>query len=194
MYPASWLFAHLAPSEIEESRVLELGCGNGRDAAALAASGGRLVASDIRRDRALTTARQAPEVDVLQLSHALPLPFRNASFDVAVASLTLHYMPWAQTLATFREIRRVLRPAGTFVFRVNSHDDIVHGAGKGEEVEPGFFVVPERTPPTKRFFDEEMVRDGVSGLFAVRSLTHKTIDWRGRPKRVWECRAEATRD
>jgi ubiquinone/menaquinone biosynthesis C-methylase UbiE len=39
------------------------------------------------------------------------LPFEGASFDLVVSSLSAHH--WPDAVASFREIRRVLRPGGT---------------------------------------------------------------------------------
>lgn len=48
------------------------------------------------------------------------IPFPDASFDVAFASCVFHHIPAVEHAALFRELRRVLRPAGSlFVFEHN---------------------------------------------------------------------------
>ncbi|MCC6202525.1 MAG: class I SAM-dependent methyltransferase [Gammaproteobacteria bacterium] len=48
------------------------------------------------------------------------IPFPDSSFDVAFASCVFHHVPAILQVALFRELRRVLRPAGTlFVFEHN---------------------------------------------------------------------------
>jgi SAM-dependent methyltransferase len=42
------------------------------------------------------------------------IPFPDASFDVAFAACVFHHIEEAQQVQLLREIRRVLRPAGTF--------------------------------------------------------------------------------
>lgn len=109
---------------------------------------------------------------------------------LAVASLSLHYLPWAETRAAFAEVARVLRTGAPFLFRVNATDDFHHGAGEGEVVEPNFYRSPRRIhAETKRFFDEAAVQAAVAGYFAVEHLEHVTVVRYEKPKRAWECLA-----
>ncbi|MEX1104433.1 MAG: class I SAM-dependent methyltransferase [Dehalococcoidia bacterium] len=77
-------------------RVLDLGCGHGLDAAYLAERGFEVVAYD-RRDPGWEAGRQS-HVTYLRADVRYP-PIRPASFDAALASLSLHYLPWSDTLA-----------------------------------------------------------------------------------------------
>jgi hypothetical protein len=75
---------------------------------------------------------------------------------------------------------------------VNAHDDYNHGAGRGDEIEPGFFRQPDGTPgwsQTKRFFTERAVREALPPGLVVEELSHRTIHRYEQPKRVWECLA-----
>ena len=85
-----------------------------------------------------------------------PLPFRTATFDYVVAGLSLHYFRWEDTHTIIDEIGRVLQADGALIFRVNSTEDVAHGAGRGEEVEPNLFLQQGRY---KRFFTASMCRE-----------------------------------
>jgi hypothetical protein len=137
-------------------------------------------------------ARQAGRVS----THSLPTfhthcRSRTVPSDVVLASLSLHYFPWRTTVGLFAEIHRVLRGASLLLLRVNATDDVEHGAGIGEEIEPNYF----RSEGTdgryrqKRFFDERAVRDALGARFVIRHLRHDTTDRYGTTKRVWECLA-----
>ncbi len=166
--------------------MLELGCGPGLDAATLLAAGFNVTAFD--RIPLIRTRQSAPSARLLRADLAIALPFRDAAFDCAVASLSLHYLPWTQTRSAFSEVRRVLRPSAPFLFRVNATDDFAHGAGEGEQLEPNFYRQPTAYhAETKRFFDEAMVQAAVAHLFEIQHLEHKTIYRYQEPKRVWEC-------
>ncbi len=45
---------------------------------------------------------------------AYKLPYPDNSFDLVVSSLVIHHLNRADKLRAFREVRRILRPAGTF--------------------------------------------------------------------------------
>lgn len=98
--------------------VLDIGCGAGPLAELLVQRGASVsgfdqsnAMVDIARRRLGDTA----ELRVADLTD--PLPFDDDSFDVACASLVLHYLrDWVPPLS---EIRRVLRPGGRLVASVN---------------------------------------------------------------------------
>lgn len=170
------------------SPVLELGCGQGLDAARMTASGLRVVALDRSAEMLETAVHLAPEAQLIRGELGRPLPFRDGVFGGAVASLSLHYLPWRDTLAALEEIHRVLAPGSVLVFRVNATDDYHHGAGAGEEVEPGLYVAsPGGHAELKRFFDDEMVRAATGEWFEIEHLEHTTTYRFEQPKRIWEC-------
>jgi len=62
---------------------------------------------------AIAADRLGAAVDLHLADLADPLPFANATFDVVLASLVMHYLQdWAPTLSEFR---RVLIPGGLLV-------------------------------------------------------------------------------
>jgi malonyl-CoA O-methyltransferase len=97
--------------------MLDLGCGTGHGAAALAARWpqARVVALDASRAMLREAARHPAESRVGLLcatAEAIPLP--DASFDLVFSNLML---PWCEDVdAVFAEVARVLRPRGLFTF------------------------------------------------------------------------------
>jgi SAM-dependent methyltransferase len=100
--------------------VLDIGCGGGRTVARLAtiASEGKVFGIDLSEESvaaARKTNRRLVEngrVDIrpASVSH---LPFDDDTFDVVTAVETHYY--WPDLVSDLREIRRVLKPGGTFV-------------------------------------------------------------------------------
>lgn len=181
-----WLLPFLEKLKRAGDDVLEAGCGPGFDARMLLEHGFRVTALD--RGPLERAKEQAGAARLLRADLSRPLPFRRASFDAAVASLSLHYMPWAETVAAFEEVRRVLRPGGVFAFRVNATDDFAHGAGQGTEIEPNYYAHDGPYSTGKRFFDEAAVRELLAKAgFEVDHLAHRTIVRYVEPKQVWEC-------
>lgn len=182
----TWLEAFLPRLRQAGGRLLDAGCGYGADAAMLADSGFQVVACDRLRPAG---APWNPPAAFL-LADLQSLPFRPATFGVVIASLSLHYLPWSATLAAFRSIGALVVPGGCFLFRVNASDDIHHGAGQGEQLEPGFFRVPHLLishSETRRFFTADDVHAVVPPGFSVEHLAHRTIRRYEHPKQVWEC-------
>ena len=169
-------------------RVLEAGCGPGLDATYLAERGFEVVAFDRTPGWA---ARRHPSISFIMADVRCP-PVRPATRDVVLASLSLHYLPWSETLAAFAAAAACLEPGGVFLFRVNASDDYNHGAGEGEEIEPGLFRQPEGRAgwsDTKRFFTEDAVHAALPSALTVEHLAHRTIYRYVQPKAVWECLA-----
>jgi len=105
--------------------VLDLGCGTGELAAALAVAGMRVVGCDIspqmlRQARAASPAGPTPGAGSVRWIRLDPgwrtLPLRAEGFDAVVASSLLEYV--ADPGAVLRECCRVLRPGGTVLCTV----------------------------------------------------------------------------
>ncbi len=101
--------------------VLEIGCGSAPCARWLAGQGARPVGLDLSRgmlERGLAAmARGGPRVPLVQ-ADAEALPFPDASFDLACSAFGA--VPFvADSALVMREVARVLRPGGRWVFSVN---------------------------------------------------------------------------
>ncbi|HSC49555.1 MAG TPA: class I SAM-dependent methyltransferase [Gaiellaceae bacterium] len=92
-------------------RLLDVGCGGGAHAAELAAHGWSVTGIDVSAGQ-LELAR-ARGVDVVE-ADAEALPFEDASFDAAVSMFT--HTDMGDFAAALREVTRVLRPGGRFVY------------------------------------------------------------------------------
>ncbi len=95
-------------------RVLDLGCGTGYGTAQLATSALSATGLDLSAD-AIAYARESYPASNLRWlqSSCAELPFRAATFDLAVAFEVIeHLNDWQQLL---REVRRILAPGGQFI-------------------------------------------------------------------------------
>jgi ubiquinone/menaquinone biosynthesis methyltransferase len=94
------------------TRVLDLACGTGDIAFALAARGAQVVGLDITY-RMLQLARAKQRGPQFVTGDMLALPFGNDAFDVVTTGYGLRNVP--DLSRAIDEARRVLRPGGTFV-------------------------------------------------------------------------------
>lgn len=109
------------------SRILDAGCGNGRNLDLFLARGDPVVAVDRERE-ALTRlrergARWASRPGDLQLLRAAleGLPLAPEAFDTVLAVAVLHFLPGEAALARcLEELWRVLRPGGLLFMRLAS--------------------------------------------------------------------------
>lgn len=106
--------------EVAGRRVLELGCGAASAARWLATQDARVVALDLSAGMLRHAARAAASSGVrvpLVQADALALPFGDVSFDtVCTAFGAIPFV--ADSAAVMREVFRVLRPGGRWVFSV----------------------------------------------------------------------------
>jgi SAM-dependent methyltransferase len=105
--------------EVKGKRVLDAGCAAGWYTAWLLDHGAQVTAVDLSPNMVERTHRRVGErARILQADLNLPLDdLADASFDVVLSSLTLHYLKdWTEVLSEFR---RILVPGGTLVFSVH---------------------------------------------------------------------------
>jgi ubiquinone/menaquinone biosynthesis C-methylase UbiE len=91
-------------------RVLEIGCGTGRNTGWLAARARQVVAADFSPGMLRAARARAPHVQLVRFDVCVPWPIAAASVDVVIAVLVLEHV---EDLApVFAEARRVLARDG----------------------------------------------------------------------------------
>src|SRR5262249_58697917 len=107
-------FADFAGVE-DGARVLDVGCGPGALTAELVGRRARVSAVDPSSQFVAAVRERYPDVDVEQAT-AEELPFEDASFDVALAQLVVHFM--ADPVRGLSEMARAARGGGAVPPRV----------------------------------------------------------------------------
>lgn len=137
--------------------ILDLGCGGGNDTLYLISKGKQVISCDQSLSAINNIRKNFPEVYDAKCFNMLDgLPFEDEAFDVVIADLCLHYFLKSDTEKILNDIRRILTPGGHLILRVNSINDVLHGAGQGPEIEHHVFEMEGKT--IKRFFNEEDIR------------------------------------
>lgn len=137
------------------SKILELGCGEGNDSIYFATQGHSVVATDFS-DIVISQNSEKythSNLDFMELDISQPFRFEDETFDVVYARLSLHYFTNEQTSSIFREIRRVLKNGGTLHFMCKSVDDSIYG--KGAMIEADMY---ELDGHIRHFFSKDYVR------------------------------------
>lgn len=137
--------------------VLDLGCGNGNDTQYLISKNKKVISCDQSAIAINNIRDRFPKVYSTKCFNMLDgMPFNDNMFELVIADLCLHYFRENDTFRLLDEIRRILVKGGHLIFRVNSINDINHGARKGREIENHLYETEDKR--LKRFFDEEDVR------------------------------------
>ncbi|MEU8248385.1 class I SAM-dependent methyltransferase [Nonomuraea sp. NPDC048916] len=166
------------------SDVLELGAGHGRDTLHFAGRGLAVHATDFCAE-ALAQLRQAADraglgerVRVSVHDAREPLPLNDASVDAVYAHMLLCMaLSTEQIHALAGEVRRVLRPGGSFVYTVRHVGDAHHGTGisHGDDIyEHGGFAV--------HFFTRALVEALAEGWVGLRIHAFEEGEL---PRRLW---------
>ncbi|WP_249938677.1 class I SAM-dependent methyltransferase [Streptomyces mirabilis] len=164
--------------------VLELGAGHGRDALYFARSGFTVQATDFsavglgQLTHAARTQGLGDRVATVTHDVREPLPLADSSVDAVFAHMLLCMaLSTAEIHALVGEVRRVLRPGGTFVYTVRHTGDAHYGTGTahGDDIfENGGFAV--------HFFDRDLVNALADGwiLNDVHAFEEGDL-----PRRLW---------
>ena len=107
--------------DLDGRDVLEIGCGGAQCSVAFALRGARVTALDLSAEqlkfaRSLA-ARHQVEIEFVEHDMGDLAPIASDSRDIVFSAFALQFV--ADRTATFREVRRVLRPGGIFVFSLD---------------------------------------------------------------------------
>jgi ubiquinone/menaquinone biosynthesis C-methylase UbiE len=106
-----------AAAPVGTEHVLDLGCGAGHTALAIAPHVAQVTAVDVTPSMLETAARLAEQRGItnitFQRADAAELPFATEHFDLVTSRVAAHH--FAHPMKALAEVRRVLRPGGRFV-------------------------------------------------------------------------------
>lgn len=176
---------HYLPILPSGSRVIELGCGNGKTLSAMIGRGWDVTAIDFS-SRAVTMSRTNPGIlksADLCVADARTLPFADGSFDAVFAVHILSHLLRTDRTFAVAEAKRVLKKGGVLYFSGFSHDDF--RSGKGTAGEEG--TVKKGSGISTHYFTEPETRD----LFCNLTLQAiNTVRWSLRVRGLALSRAE----
>ena len=137
--------------------IIDLGCGSGNDTLYLIEKGKQVIPCDYSQNAIKNIQKNFPEVTRAEcFDMTKGLPFVDNFTSIIISDLSLHYFTEEKTFEIIEEIKRVLKPNGILIFRVNSVKDVNHGAGQGKEIESHLYETEDGR--YKRFFDEKDIK------------------------------------
>jgi len=163
------LFAQFAVKYFPKTgKILDLGAGQGQDSRYFAELGYEVSSTDLCEEALKISKKRSKEkkFDIsfqeLDLSKGI-LPYKDESFDVVYASLSLHYFDDEITEKLFSEIRRVLRSDGIVAMLLNNINDAK--TKHLTKISDGLFENDKRI--LRRFFSLKYLEEKVSGKFST---------------------------
>jgi len=169
------------------SRILELGCGNGKTVRAMVQRRWDVTAIDFS-SRAVAYCRRVfsdPLNGHAVVADARWSPFKNAVFDAVFAIHVVAHMHAPDRRSIAAEVTRLIRQGGLLFFCEFSTKDFRFG--KGYETEGATFR--RGTDIVTHYFSEQEVADLFSGLTPVSVSTH---EWAMRVRGIDLIRSEIT--
>lgn len=127
------------PGFPEGSRVLELGCGNGKNLPGMIEKGWNITAMDCSMSALHLCRPVASEEGQVHFvaGDVVYLPFGDSTIDAVFSLHVAGHMERSRRVLLTWEILRVLKAGGQIIFRDFGVDDFRYG--KGEMIEPGSF-------------------------------------------------------
>lgn len=130
---------------LKGTTVLCIGCGTGEECDYLASQGAKVIGIDISKGLIAYAKQSYPQLE-FRVMDMERLSFAATSFDLVYSSLTMHYVKdWTKTL---RNIHRVLKPNGTFLF--STHHPVKWGAEKYRTKTKNRFIMGYEKIKTKK--------------------------------------------
>ncbi len=149
-----WLEIFKRAIEHCQTPIIDLGCGSGNDTLYLIERGKTVIPCDYSERAIQNIQSNFPEVDRTEcFDMSKGLPFEDNFTDIIICDLSLHYFTEEITKKILEEIRRVLKPNGILLLRVNSTKDVNHGSEEGIEIEHHLRETEDGR--YKRFFDRD---------------------------------------
>jgi ubiquinone/menaquinone biosynthesis C-methylase UbiE len=120
-------FTFMSGKEPSEWRVLDLGCGTGRNSNHLASLGADVVGVELAKNALDLAQKRADEMGVkvnyIHQSIGEPLPLEDNSFDMILDITSSNSLNEAEREIYIKEAARLLKPGGAFLVRALSLDN-----------------------------------------------------------------------
>jgi len=167
------------------SSILELGCGVGRDAVVFQRAGHSVVATDSSEvaidQNTVEFSNSGVDFKVIDMQDLLP--YSDQEFDVVYANLSLHYYLNEKTREIVSEIERILKNGGIFAFACKSHD--AQRTDGADVIEPDVYVA--KSGHATHMFSTDYAKSLLEKYFDITYLDEVDEEYLGRVSGIVRC-------
>lgn len=170
---------------LEKSRdtnIIDLGCGSGNDSVYLNERNYKVISCDYSIEALNIVKRYIKNSNIVEMDLTEKFPFGDSAAEIIIADLSLHYFDYDTTKNILNEIKRVLKPEGYLIARINIINDVNFKAGNGKEIERHFYLTKDGY---KRFFDYNDVKK-YFGVFKIDKIEETVVKRYGADKKCFE--------
>lgn len=132
--------------------LLDLGCGNGRDAIFFYNHGLKVTAVDISKSGIECLRKKNKEINTI-LGNIKNIDFPKESFNIIYSHLGLHFFDSKESKTIFDKLYNILTPGGMIFIRCKSTDDPKYG--EGVKIDGNIFLKNH----VRHFFTEELMKE-----------------------------------
>ncbi len=169
-----------------DTEIIDLGCGvTGNNTLYLLEKGKKVISCDFAEE-ALNRVSKIEGTKTLLFDMLEIFPFENNKTDLIIADLSLHYFKREDTKRIINEIKRVLKPNGYLLFRVNSTNSTEYKElveAENELLEPNLFFNKNME---KRFFSREDIKEFFNDWEFICIREENMARWCS-DKIIWKC-------
>jgi len=160
-------FAESIIKEKKVRRILEIGCGQGRDAIYFSQLGFEVTAFDISSNAIEFVNKTKGSLGLKNINASIhdiekPLDYPDEHFDFVYSNLTLQFFPSSTLPSIFRNILKVMAKNSFFLLSTKKEGDKYYQVGTKMN-EYGF----ECKGITRYFFDSKVLKDMLSDKFEI---------------------------
>lgn len=174
---------HALLEALPSKKLIEIGCGAGHDSAYLSQLGFEVHGIDMDREQVRAAQQRCPQAQFVACDLRDYLRTAAWQADVVVASLSLHYFDWQETIELFNIIHKRLAPNAVFLLRLNSTNDQHYGAQGHPLIDHHYYTVDGQP---KRFFDLHDIEQLMGNAWQLKNVEERVINRYSSPKTAWE--------
>lgn len=179
-----WLFDYETEIENCQTPIVDLGCGMGNNTIYLIEKGKNVMACDYSEVAIQTIQDEIPQAQTKLFDMSQKIPLEDNFTSIVIADLSIHYFTQEITEKVISEIKRILKPNGVLLFRVNSIKDN-HFISNHTEIDKEFIWQP-KWQKSKRLFSESSIREFFADWKIEKIKEEKMLRYEFE-KIVWNC-------